>query len=1368
MFSKRYRWFLLLAIFVSLVVVLPITQKAQRQSHLAKKKSLDAVPGEILVRFRPESKSKKPGRHVLTEKSGRQIPFSIKAVSPKFEIVEGLRVAQVNPAETSNAIEVLRARPDVIYAEPNFIRRASVTPNDPRYPQMWGLNNTGQPADHDGHPGTAGQDIRAEQAWAITTGSRSVVVGVIDSGIDINHQDLHDNIWTNPAEVAGNGIDDDGNGFVDDINGWDFAHNDATVFDYTEPTYPPAPNYTGDIEDHGTHVAGTIGAVGNNGIGVTGVNWQVSLMSLKFLTGDGAGSSANLLNAFAYAKAMRQLWDSSGGTKGANIRVLNNSYGGERFSQAEQDAIRALSDAGILFVVAAGNESLPNDLFPVYPSNYTSPNLISVAAQAGGGGRSSFSNFGEATVNVAEPGEHILSTTPKNTYDFFDGTSMATPHVSGTAALVCALSPSITMQKLRSLLMYSGRQFSSVQTSTKQDVDAGKILQGVSSTDVTPPGLIDNLNAQIPSQFPNYRPTWDSPGDDGNVGNPTAFEIRFSETSLNDTNFDLATPLPAPTPNDSHSNYFHNVNVPWRHSSGFIGIRGVDDAGNKGPISQVPVSVGVDVGDPYTIAETAAAPVSTGGTPLGLIGDDEIKTINLPFMFTFYGTEYPAITVSTNGALYFGFPPDDDAFSSPRLLNGRRMIAGLWDDLRTDKRPGDDVYIVQDTDRIIFRWQAVTFDNFIGPTEKRGENPVSFEIELRYDGTITLRYGDGNQKLLPVVGISGGAPEPYFSASHSFAGGLKDLTNAQGVVFARRSPIPRGVITVASANPSSGVNITVSPNDISGSGNGTTQFTRTYNQGTMVTLTAPATMNGFNFRVWKRDGQDWSGSVSTTIEARGNRTMTAVYSSAPVLTIASSNPDSGVNITVTPNDKDGAGSGTTPFTRTYAEFTGVNLNAPATVGSSAFWKWQVDGVDYVQSQFATVTMNEAHTAKAIYVTVTPTPTPTPVPGATGQSIAFVKPGNGSDIFLVNPDGTNVVNLTDAAGDDTRPAWSPDASRIAYTCLRQPDGSIQAPRRICVRNADGTGFAVLSNTLAEDFGPAWSRDGRRLAFTSSAPGFQSVISIMNVDGTGRVPLFISGATNPDWSPEGFSLLLEIGNSIWLHSTSSLGSTRLTNETGDSRPRFSPDGSKIVFQSIRDGQAEIYVMNSDGTEQTRLTNNSAADTAPAWSPDGTRILFTSLRDGPASPALYVMNADGSNQTRVTAGSDGVWRPDLVTPVIFTEEGTNNVAAVNSVTFVRGPFQILDTHNFSFDNHTRIMFFTSSLGLTSPPIPVPPILSVQINGIVLVVQNVGPVTGVNGMTGSYVIIRLPDNLPSGNLSLTVTLRGKTSAPVILPIAP
>jgi Tol biopolymer transport system component/subtilisin family serine protease len=1386
--ASRYRLLILLTVLLALVVVLPLAQRAERQDRgpqsqllapeRAKKKQLNAVPGEILVRFRPGSKSRQLGRQTLLEKTGRQIAMSIKAVNPAFEIVEGLRVAKVNPADTSNAIEALRARPDVVYAEPNFIRRATATPNDPRYGEMWGLNNTGQPSTFGGNPGSAGNDIRAEQAWNITTGNRSVVVGVIDTGIDINHEDLHDNIWTNPGEVAGNGIDDDGNGFVDDIHGWDFAHNDATVFDYTEPTFPPSASYTGDLDDHGTHVAGTIGAAGNNATGVVGVNWQVSLMSLKFLTEDGTGSSADLLNAFAYAKAMRQLWESSGGTKGANIRVLNNSYGGDNFSQAELDAIRALSDAGILFVVAAGNEGTFNDLFPVYPSNYISPNLISVAASGGGGARAFFSNWGEATVNVTAPGEFILSTTPKNTYKFANGTSMAAPHVSGSAALVCALSPSITMQKLRSVMMYSGRTtwgFLDVfQISTGRIVDAGKALQSLSSTDVTPPGAINIVSFfNNDNSPPSYTLSWLAPGDDGNTGKVAAYEVRFSDTSINDANFDLAIPLRGPVPNGAGVPNSVTVKIPWRHASGFIGIRAVDEVGNKGPITSVAVPTSLGVGDPYTMSESAAAPLSTGGTALGLIADDDFKPFNLPFTFKYFGTEWHSVAISTNGALYFGFQPsEDDPNSSVRTLSGTRMIAGLWDDLRTDRRAGDDVYVVQDAEHIIFRWQAVTFDTPISPTTTRGENPVSFEIELRFDGTITLRYGDGNQKTLPVVGIGGGWPEPYLSTSHTFSDSLKDLTNAATVVFTRRNPVPRGVLTVNSINPSSGVNITVSPNDSSGSGNGTTQFTRTYNPGTTVTLTAPATVNGNKFQLWLRDGQDWSGNVTTSVsmDSNLNVTMTAVYFTPPVLTVNSLNPSSGVNITVSPNDNNGSGNGTTPFTRTYDLNTGVNLVAPATQGTSTFWKWQLDGVDYTPAQSAPITMAAAHTLTAVYITATPTPTPTPVPGATTQPIAFVKPGNGggADVFLTNTDGTNVVNLTDAAGDDTRPAWSPDGLRLAYTCLRQPDGSIGSPQRICVRNADGTGFTVLSKLLQDEAGPTWSRDGSQIAFTTGG-GSQSIISIMNADGTGPFPLAIfSGAANPDWHPDGWTLVFDLVNSIWTYNRLTQTGLRLTNLTSDSRPRYSPDGSKIIFQSNRDGQAEIYVMNADGSGQTRLTNNSAADTAPAWSPDGTKILFTSLRDGPTSPALYVMNADGSNQTRVTAGSDGVWRPTPTTPVIFVEEGTNNAAAVNSATFVCGPFRILDPHNFSFDGHTRVMLFTSSLGLTSPPIPAPSIFSVQANGVILAVQNVGPVTGTTGMNASYIIVRLPDGLPTGDLSLTVTLRGVTSAPTILQISP
>ena len=192
-----------------------------------------------------------------------------------------------------------------------------------------------------------------------------------------------------------------------------------------------------------------------------------------------------------------------------------------------------------------------------------------------------------------------------------------------------------------------------------------------------------------------------------------------------------------------------------------------------------------------------------------------------------------------------------------------------------------------------------------------------------------------------------------------------------------------------------------------------------------------------------------------------------------------------------------------------------------------------------------------------------------------------------------------------------------------------------------------------------------------------------------------------------------------------------------------------------------------MNPDGTGQTRLTNNPALDSAPAWSPDGTKILFTSTRDNAMSPSLYVMNADGSSPTRVTTGSDGVWRTLPTAPVIYAEVGTTNAAALTAITYLRSPFKLLDPYNLSIDGHTRITLFTSSLGVISPPLPTVSTLSVQANGVNLPVENVGPITGVNGLSGSYIIVKLPDGLPSGNLSLTVTLRGLTSEARILPIA-
>ena len=207
----------------------------------AKRFRPESVPGEIIVRFRDNVKASKAGTQLELAVIGgpaqipipAEIPITVEQLAGP-ELLRGLRLARVAPGETDRAIAALRARPDVLYAEPNYIRYAQKTPNDPRYPELWGLNNTGQSSTSGGNPGTPGNDIRAEQAWDLTTGSKDVVVGVIDEGIDINHEDLSENIWKNPGEIPNNGTDDDSNGFIDDINGWDFAHNDNSVFDYSE------------------------------------------------------------------------------------------------------------------------------------------------------------------------------------------------------------------------------------------------------------------------------------------------------------------------------------------------------------------------------------------------------------------------------------------------------------------------------------------------------------------------------------------------------------------------------------------------------------------------------------------------------------------------------------------------------------------------------------------------------------------------------------------------------------------------------------------------------------------------------------------------------------------------------------------------------------------------------------------------------------------------------------------------------------------------------------------------------------------------------------------------------------------------------
>ncbi|HSS20896.1 MAG TPA: S8 family serine peptidase [Pyrinomonadaceae bacterium] len=777
--------FLLLALLIG--VCLSPGSSATPQTSDSKptqKKSPPFVPGEVLVRYRSEKIASRRNFETLANADGGLLLARLERFAGS-DLVPGLRIARVDAADTLAVVSALNAQPDVLYAEPNYRwYRTTATPNDPCFPtnalpgcqstSLYGLSKIGAP--------TAWDTVKGSRdSGQAGFGTPKVVVAVIDEGVDVTHQDLVDNIWTNPVDNTVNGIDEDGNGFVDDVNGYDFFANTGTIV-------PAA---------HGTHVAGTIGARGDNSTGVVGVNWQVGLMSLRFI-GSGGGSTADAIRATAYAKLMRDRWVSTGGAQGANVRVLNNSWGPDRrfgngLSPALFDAINSVGQSGILFVCSAGNDSIDNDVDPGYPASFDLPNLISVAATDQVDGLASISDFGGHTITLGAPGIGILSTTLNNTYTVFNGTSMAAPHVSGAAALLLAANQSLTMQKLKSLLIFNGDLVSSLsgKTLTGRRLNIGKSVQELALNDTTPPGTV--LNFHINTQ--NGRSLnlgWTASGDDGASGTASLYNVTFTDATTG-TIFTLK----AVTPAASGVTQTVDVKLPYRHINGTLTLREYDNSGNEGTPATAPVSVSLVEGDPYITSTGSSVGLSSNGTPLVLTGDDKLKLdYTLPFTFPFFGENFTKVNISTNGNLFFSPPPTrtngdaDDVPSSLKTLVRYKMISGLWDDLRTDRRVGDDVYVVTpNPSTIIFRWSAVTFGDGTPATEF----PVNFEIELRSNGTILTRYGTGqtsptNTSLLPVVGISAGEPDTYVILSHTSKNTFLSLTNAPEVTF-----LPRGL-----------------------------------------------------------------------------------------------------------------------------------------------------------------------------------------------------------------------------------------------------------------------------------------------------------------------------------------------------------------------------------------------------------------------------------------------------------------------------------------------------------------------------------------------------------------------------------------------
>ena len=423
--------------------VLPQAPAGYPKGPFVKKNLIEPKAGEVIVQlsqsavkkltseFKKKNPTLKPSPAMLAKTLAQSLGLTVSStITRNAYVVKGRRINQTKIAKA-------KARGLVSSVENNyrvFAMGASSGATELLYKLgfLWGMNAGGFFSPN------SDVDIDAPEAWDITTGDPSLVVGIIDTGVYYTHPDLADNIWSNPLETA-DGLDNDGNGFVDDAMGWDFYNKD---------------NDPMDDHFHGTHCAGIV-AAGLNGRGAIGVAPSVKIMPIKILNSSGEGDMADLVRAIDYAITLRQ--------KGVNIRVLNASLGGGDTSDTLREIIRRAGQAGILFVAASGNSTSNNDETPVYPAGYELPTLVSVAAVDSSGALASFSNYGPRTVHIAAPGSMIWSTIIFNFYLPFDGTSMAAPFVSGVAALVFSRHPEYTAAQARNKILNSAKPLSGLE-----------------------------------------------------------------------------------------------------------------------------------------------------------------------------------------------------------------------------------------------------------------------------------------------------------------------------------------------------------------------------------------------------------------------------------------------------------------------------------------------------------------------------------------------------------------------------------------------------------------------------------------------------------------------------------------------------------------------------------------------------------------------------------------------------------------------------------------------------------------------------------------------------------------------------------------
>lgn len=638
-------------------------------------------PGVLLVRFAGEASltgqlsmlaaTGGQVRHVFAN-GGMVLDFGAKTSSKSL-------LAKADELHGLAAIASIEAN--------TYLRALDTTPNDAEFGKLYGLHNQGQTG------GTAGADIKATRAWDITTGSHDVIVGVIDTGIDYTHPDIKANYWTNPGESgmdtrgrnkAFNGIDDDGNGFVDDVRGWDFANND---------------NDPMDDNDHGTHCAGTIGGVGNDGQGVVGVNWQVSLVGIKFLDGNGSGTLENAIKAIEYATKL-------------GVSLTSNSWGGGGYSPTVEAAIAAAEARDILFVAAAGNDGDDNDSTPHYPASFTLSNIISVAATDHKDALPYFSCYGAKSVDIAAPGVDIWSAKPGGGGQLMSGTSMATPHVAGAAALIKAAYPDLSAAEIKARIIYNA---------DKQPGLAGKSLSGgrlnaaaALEDDSLAPDVVGDLGV-IRAGLSHVELAWTASGDDGPVGAASLYDLRWSATPIvSDEDFAKAKPADYATLTTSAGQVKVRLSGLPLNAQGYASVRAVDNVGNSSPLGN---SVA------FRTVEAREAARFGGDSMDSLIGDAPWGIESGADGASYSDTPQGSYQINSDKSLYF---------PELNITNGEVLLSG---DFWWDTEAGYDFASIEVSSDSGKTWRAV--DKFSGGSD--GFEPKSYDLSPYLQGEQGLR-----------------------------------------------------------------------------------------------------------------------------------------------------------------------------------------------------------------------------------------------------------------------------------------------------------------------------------------------------------------------------------------------------------------------------------------------------------------------------------------------------------------------------------------------------------------------------------------------------------------------------------------------------